>query len=160
MDSLKCVAHYSSKDFEYSDLIPLSDHAHSILLEAKAIRLEKDVQNEHQEQCSSIPNEVDYALHGIHMEPCYKKFTVIISKARNERKTSNDSEDDDALRKKSRAQRTSVGGNLFPDHCYFCKKKRKSVKGMVQLSHKLTLKLTEETIKLVAEEKKEQKCSL
>ena len=95
-------------------------------------------QNEHQEQCSSIPNEVDNALDGIHMEPCYKKFTIIIFKARNKRKTSNDPEDDDALRKKSRAQRTSVGGNFFPDHCYFCKKKRKSVKGKVQFSHNIS----------------------
>ena len=138
MASLECMAHYSSKDFEYSELIPLSDHARSRRLEAKAIRLEKGSQNEHQEQCSSIPNEVDNALHGIHMEPCYKNFTIIISKARNKRKTSNDPEDDGALRKKSRAQRTSVGGNLFPDHCYFCKKKRKSVKGKVQLSHNIS----------------------
>ena len=102
MASLECVAHCSSKDFEYGELIPLSDHAHSRLLEARAIRLEKGGQNEHQEQCSSIPNEVDDVLHGIHMEPCYKKFTIIISKARNKRKTSNDPEDDNALRKKSR----------------------------------------------------------
>ena len=134
MASLECLAHYSSKDFEYSELIPLSDHAHSILLDAK----EKGGQNEHQEQCSSIPNEVDNALHGIYMEPSYKKFTIIISKARNKRKISNDPEDDDTLRKKSRAQRTLVGGNLFPDHCYFCKKKRKSVKGKVQLSHNIS----------------------
>ena len=124
-------------------------------MEAKAVRLEKGGQNEHQEQCSSIPNEVDNALHGIHMEPCYKKFTIIISKSRNKRKTSNDPENDDALRKKSRAQRTSVGGNLCPDHCYFCKEK-KSVKGKVQLNHKLTLKSTEETIKPAAEEKKDE----
>ena len=90
------------------------------------------------------------------MEPCYKKFTIIISKARNKRKTTDDPEDDDALRKKSRAQRTSVGGNLCPDHCYFCKKKRKSVKGKVQLSHRLTFKSTEETIKPAAEEKKDE----
>ena len=125
-------------------------------MEANAARLEKGGQNEHQEQCSSIPNEVDNALHGIHMKPCYKKFTIIISKARNMRKASNDPEEDDALIKKSRAQRTSVGGNLCPDNCYFCKKKRKSVKCKVQLSHKLTLKSTEETIKPAAEEKKDE----
>ena len=90
------------------------------------------------------------------MEPCYKKFTIIISKARNKRKTTNDPGDDDALRKKSRARRTSVGGNLCPDHCYFCKKERKSVKGKVQLSQKLTLKSTEERIKPAAEEKKDE----
>ena len=87
MASLGCVARCSSKDFEYNELIPLSDHAHSRLLEARAIRPERGCQNEHPEQCSSIPNEVDNVLHGIHMEPCYKKFTIIISDAHNKRKT-------------------------------------------------------------------------
>ena len=39
----------------------------------------------------------------------------------------------------------------FPDYCYFCKKKRKTVKGKVQICHQLTLKTTEETIKEAAE---------
>ena len=45
----------------------------------------------------------------------------------------------------------SLGVNLFPDYCYFCEKKRKTVKGKVQICHQLTLKTTEETIKEAAE---------
>ena len=82
MTSLVCVAHYPSKDFEYSELILLSQHAHARLLEARKIRQELG-SNEHADQCSSIPGTLDDTLHGIHMEPCYKKFTMIISKTKH-----------------------------------------------------------------------------
>ena len=45
---------------------------------------------------------------------------------------------------------------LFPDHCYFCKQKGKTVKGKVQVSHKLTLKPTELTIKVAAKERQDE----
>ena len=63
------MAHYPSKDFEYSELIPLSQHAHARLLEVRRIRQELDGSNEHEDQCSSIPGTLDDTLHGIHMEP-------------------------------------------------------------------------------------------
>ncbi len=50
----------------------------------------------------------------------------------------------------------ATGAVLFPDHCYFAKQKRKTVKGKVQVSHQLTLKSTEENIKAAAEEKKDE----
>ena len=60
--------------------------------------------------------------------------------------------DDHGSEKRYRSKRTSQAGQiLFPDHCYFCKQKRKTVKGKVQVSHKLTLKSTELTIKAAAE---------
>ena len=45
----------------------------------------------------------------------------------------------------------SLGVNLFPGYCYFCKKKRKTVKEKVQICHQLTLNTIEETIKKAAE---------
>ena len=85
------------------------------------------------------------------MEPCYKKFTIIISKARAKRKHSTEDVLESGQVKQRRYQRMSLGVNLFPDYCYFCKKKRKTVKGKVQICHRLTLKATEETIKEAAE---------
>ena len=82
MTSLVCVACYPFKDFEYSELIPLSQHARARLLEARKIRQELG-NNEHVDQCSSIPGTFDDTLHGIHTEPCYKKFTMIISKTKH-----------------------------------------------------------------------------
>ena len=71
--------HYNLKDVQYSNVTPLSENAHGRLLEAKAIRQELGGENEHQHQCDSIPAVINRSRHGIYLEPCYKKFTLIIS---------------------------------------------------------------------------------
>ena len=133
MEKLKCVAHYTSPDYEYSTLIALPENAHSRLLEARQIRRELGDKNEHQEQANLIPELLDSAIHGIQMKPCFKKFTLIISQSKRKRS-------DDGNRNKR--LRSSIGpsasSNLFPDHCYFCKSKRKKICGKEQISHVLT----------------------
>ena len=57
------------------------------------------------------------------------------------------------VQKRCRPQRTSGAGILFPDYYYFCKQKRKKVKGEIQISHKLTLESAEDSIKKGAAEK-------
>ena len=65
--------------------------------------------------------------------------------------------DDHGPEKRYRSQRTSKAGQiLFPDHCYFCRQNRKTVEGKVEVSHKLTLKSTELTIKAAAEETQDE----
>ena len=151
MDSLECVVHCNLKDVQYSNVIPLSENAHGRLSEAKAIRQELGGENEHKHQCDSIPAVINPSRHGIHLEPCYKKFTLIISS--NKRKHLSD---DHGSEKRYRSKRISQAGQIiFPDHCYFCKQKRKTVKGKVQVSHELTLKSTELTIKAAAEERQD-----
>ena len=76
---------------------------------------------------------------------------MIISKARAKRKHSTEDVLESGQVKQRKCQRMSPGVNLFPDYCYFCNKKRKTVKGKVQTCHRLTLKTTEETIKEAAE---------
>ena len=153
MVSLQCVAHYTIKDAVYSNIIPLSENAHKRLLEAKEIRQELGRDNEHKQQCDGIPAHIDNNRSGIHLEPCYKKFTLIISSSKRKQ-----SFDQNVSQKRQRPQRDlgATGAVLFPDHCYFCKQKRKTVKGKVQLSHKLTLKSTEENIKAAAGEKNDE----
>ena len=95
----------------------LSENAHGRLLEAKAIRQELGGENEHKYQCDSIPAVINPSRHDIHLELCYKKFTLIISS--NKRKHPSD---DHGSEKRYRSQRISQAGQiLFPDHCYFCK---------------------------------------
>ena len=77
--ALQCVAHYESSKYDYSKLIVLSSNAHSRLLQAKQIRRDQGGTNVHREQGALIPDHIDPNIHGIHMEPCYKKFTLIIS---------------------------------------------------------------------------------
>ena len=91
----------------------------------KKIRQELGGSNEHADQCSSISGTLDDTLHRIHMEPCYKKFTMIVSKTRAKRKHSTEDVLESGQVKQRRFQRMSLGVNLFPDCCYFCKKKGK-----------------------------------
>ena len=78
--SLSCVVHYNL-EAEYSHLIVLSRNAHR-LLEAKNLRCEKGGLHYQAEQTSLIPDNIDENIHGIHMEPCYKKYMMIISKCK------------------------------------------------------------------------------
>ena len=130
----------------------MSENAHGRLLEAKAVKQELGEENEHKHQCDSIPAVINPSRHSIHLKPCYEKFTLIISS--NKRKHLSD---DHGPEKRYRSQRTSKAGQiLFPDHCYFCEQKRKTVKGKIEVSHKLTLKSTEVTIKAAAEERQDE----
>ena len=64
------------------NMVVLSSNAHARLLEAKQIRRDQGGKNAHREQTALIPEHIDPNIHGIHMEPCYKKFTLIISQKR------------------------------------------------------------------------------
>ena len=130
------------KNAKYSQLKSLSGHAHERLLEAKAIRQGQGGDNEHKDQCDSIPEVLDQSIHGIHLMPCYKHFTLIISRTKRKSMT-----EEGLVQKRCRPQRTSGAGILFPDYCYVCKQKRKKVKGEIQISHKLTLESAEDSIK-------------
>ena len=87
------------------------------VLEAKRIRMESSTENQHLDQCHTIPiNGFDETRHSIHLEPCYKKFTGII--APHKRKNSEPS----AVRsKRSKVDESSRGPGFFPKICFFCK---------------------------------------
>ena len=129
---LKCVAHYESGSYEYSDLIALSSNAHERLLEAKHIRYDQGGKNAHTEQAAGIPKHVDPEIHGIHMEPCYKNFTLIISQVKRKKSDDGNQSTSKQLRGPSISKAST---HLFPDYCYFCKKKIK-LRGRVQFFHK------------------------
>ena len=99
------------------------------------------------------PGDLDPAVHVAHLNPCYKKFTLIISTYKiNKRRKS--LEDADTRRiKRSKTQSTAT--ELFPDVCYFCKKKRKKGKGKITYCHKLTLTQVAEKIREVTELKED-----
>ena len=77
---MECVAHYNYQEKDYHELKPLSMNQHERLLEAKRIRMESSTENQHLDQCHTVPiNGFDETRHGIHLEPCYKKFTGVIA---------------------------------------------------------------------------------
>ena len=77
-EHLECIVHYDGYD-KYSGLKQISEINENRIREAKLLREETGGLNHHQEQCSKIPDAFDQNLHGIHLTPCYKKFTLMLS---------------------------------------------------------------------------------
>ena len=78
-DGMECVVHYRDSCSTFSTLKSLSQNQYGRLLKAKSARSDCDIAIMHEEQCSSIPhNGFDKNHHGIHLQPCYKKFSAIL----------------------------------------------------------------------------------
>ena len=84
-----CLVHYEIKNEKYSRLGNISENAYQRILEAKTIREELGYASFHREQCLNVPDVLDLAVHAIHLNPCYKKFTSIISTYNKSKKTKN-----------------------------------------------------------------------
>ncbi|KAG1711251.1 hypothetical protein GQR58_002553 [Nymphon striatum] len=73
----KCIIHY--KGFtEYKNLKELSERNKGRILEAKKEREKLGGEHHHKDQCDGIPEKFG-AKDCIHLEPCYKKFTLILA---------------------------------------------------------------------------------
>ena len=70
--TLVCVIHYKNQP-KYSNIKALSEDNIQRILAAKQLREKIGGRNHHLEQCSGIPDSFD-GSHGIHIEPCYKKY--------------------------------------------------------------------------------------
>ena len=97
-----CIVHYDIRNQEYSELSNVSQNAYERILEAKTIREELGGDNYHEEQCLKVPDILDNSIHAMHLNPCYKKITLIISTYNNKkRKNENEAESSRAKRNKS-----------------------------------------------------------
>ena len=76
----------------------------------KHSRQQQSGENCHEEQCLLVPNVIDHNLHGVHMEPCYKKFTLILSKRKVEQV---------ALLRTSRCSSSGEAEINNGEECYF-----------------------------------------
>ena len=66
---MQCIVHYTNKQWKYSQFKPLSQNQYERILKAKEIRQKDNEENEHQEQCNSVPLiGFDPLVHGIHLE--------------------------------------------------------------------------------------------
>ena len=145
---MQCIVHYTNKQWKYSQLKPLSQNQYERILKAKEIRQKDNEENQHQEQCNSVPLiEFDPSVHGIHLEPCYKKFTKINSIPR--KRNADEAESTRVKRKKSEECLNTVG--LFSNTCVFCNQQRKSVNTTVYTFHKITINDAVESVKKTAE---------
>ena len=148
MELLNCVVHYDSPSTTYSKISPLKDGTHSRLIQARDIRTELGGLNKHDEQSSSIPDEYDADIHGIHLEPCYKKYTKIISQKRSI---------DESAENKFTPTRSKRLKHLaqFPMTCFFCGFVRKKINGKNVKCHNLTLQSSADTIQRAALDKED-----
>ena len=92
-----------------------------------------------------IPDEIK-KCDGIHMTPCYKKFTLILSSKKGKKET--------ATVRRSLNQGCSSNEtkkNVYPFVCQFCKQNRKQHNNNCFIPAKLTTKDGEQTIKQAAE---------
>ena len=72
---MQCNVHYHSQS-SYSALKSLSKTYIRRIEEAKIKRIEIGCACEDAEQCGMIPETIDIELHGIHLEPCYKRYDI------------------------------------------------------------------------------------
>ena len=116
---LNCLFHYKLNDAKYSEIIQIYTRSINRIREAKVLREEKGGRNHHQEQCDSIPEVIDNNVHGVHLEPCYKKFTHIISEALTE---TNQPHADPRKSIRLSSPTAQIEMSIHPKTCYFCKK--------------------------------------
>ena len=66
----------------YCTIKPLTPNNIEKIRQAKTWRESLGGENNHADQCFSIPDIIDESKHRVHSTPCYKKFTLVLSKKR------------------------------------------------------------------------------
>ena len=152
---MQCVVHYTKKRTKYSQLKPLSQNQYERIITAKEIRQKGNRENRHEEQCKSVPLlSFDPSVHGVHLDPCYKQFTKIISV--HCKRTPAEVESTTRIKRK----KADESGNLiefFPNVCVFCNQERKSANNTVYSLHKIACKDAMALIKEAAKVKNDEK---
>ena len=79
MHDLSCIVHYNARGAKYSKTKPVSGMNKTKINAAKPLRESLGGVHHHKEQCDLIPETINETKHGIHLELCFKKFTIILS---------------------------------------------------------------------------------
>ena len=143
-----CIVRYPGFD-NYSNLKEVSERNKQRILEAKKERETLGGSHHHKDQCSSVPDDIG-ENYCIHLEPCYKKFTLILAGA---------SQTENANTEKRTSTRKSSGeisAWTYPDVCNICKKARVQHKGEKVNPVIITSFQAQATIKAAAKAKNEE----
>lgn len=139
----RCIIHYKGLS-NYTKLKELSERNKERILEAKVEREKLGGEHYHKLQCDGIPKS--FALQDcIHLEPCYKKFTLIL--AGQSSAESNDN------RRSSTRQSIGEIAWTYPDVCNICKRGRIQFKGKKVTPVTITSFQAQETVKAAAKTK-------
>ena len=74
---MNCIAHYEKQKY-YTTLKTLSEGNIERIRKEKQKRKEIGGTHGHDEQCGKIPDQINFELHGVHLEPCYKRYLCLI----------------------------------------------------------------------------------
>ncbi len=157
MDERKCIVHYEIKDAKYSNLKDISSVNKERIYSAKCLRESLGGQNLHTHQCQLIPEEIDPVQHGVHLIPCYKKFTLILSKEKNLSSENVNNESVTSPRpKRAKTSHASSSSNVYPKECNFCGKYKIMRKKKNYFPITVCTEKAVQTIKDAAESKEDQ----
>ena len=152
----KCIIHYKGLS-KYSVPKTLSEVNKKRILEAKAERerLGGDHYNNHVEQCNGIPEEFN-ENHLIHSEPCYKKFTLILSGQSSRQKDT----PEEPLRKSKRKSSIDVEEPppvawKYGPECQLCHSERAQYQNEDVYPYKITTFQCNDTVKAAAKAQNE-----
>ena len=139
----RCIIHY--KGFpDYTNLKELIERNKQRIVEVKKEREQLGGEHHRKEQCDGIP-ETFAENDCIHLEPCYKKFTLILAGQSTRQSKSR--------RSSSWKSIGEVPAWTYPDVCNICKKSRIQYKGKKVTPVIITSFQPQETIKAAAKAK-------
>ena len=142
---LRCIVHYPKKDeSKYSNIKEISKVNEERIRRAKSERETYTDENFHREQCESIPDEINHEKDGIHLDPCYKKFTLILSK-KNKEPTAKSQRLSERL-----SSPPSKDAVVYPKECNMCKLYKIKVKGSFEFPITIATLNATETVKAAA----------
>ena len=81
----RCITHHYGHE-KYSNVKEINENNENRIKSAKSLREKLKGENHHEEQCVKIPDVIDESIDGIHITPCYNKFTFILSRDDEEKK--------------------------------------------------------------------------
>lgn len=108
---LECIVQYEGKDSKYNKIKYVSDANRESICAAKQLREQLDQLYKH----LCVPTDIDQDKHGIHREPCYKKFTLILSSHKIDLSPCSSTSDS----RPKRAKLSGTSSNIYPRKCNF-----------------------------------------
>ena len=122
--------------------------------DAKSLREIAGGENHHEKQCQQIPEVILNECHGIHSNPCYKKFTLFISTSFRLSSESSILEKKQRLSNRIANLKPSTSStSIYPKECNLCKKYRVKQKKTHLLPQTVATINACETIKAAAKVK-------
>ena len=74
---MNCIVHYE-KQTSYTTLKTLSERNIERIREAKTQGKKIDGTHGYDEQCGKLPDQINFELHVVHLEPCYERYLCLI----------------------------------------------------------------------------------